>query len=622
MGFRGDAGRRCWCDDVAAARCTVGDGVAPGRSLAGVGRYALIGDTRTGALCGPDGSIDWLCVPRFDGAPVFGALVGGPAAGRFAVGPAGGSRMRGCRYRPRTCTVETSWEVDGGEVTVVDGMVADVAGAALAGLVLVRRVEVRGRAVELTIDFDPRFGWSRSRPRSRRVGGAVVASHGADAVALAVSGGRLVEPGRRTQVAVAPGEPLSMVMTAASREPVVVGDPHESWATLREDEQGWRDWCGDMNLPGVHDEAVLRSLLTLRLLTFSPSGAPVAAPTTSLPEELGGTRDWDYRYAWPRDASMGIAAFLEAGRPDEAHRFLTWLLHASRLDRPRLPVMLTVFGTPVPDEVTLDWPGYEGSRPVRVGNAAGAQHQLDVYGWTLDAAAALVRQTGPVERATWRALAAFADFAAASWHQPDAGLWEVRGEPRHFVHSKLMAWVALDRALRLADSHPTARRRRRCWANARRELAVAIHRSGIDEHRGRYRRAFDDDGLDAALLLLPGTGFEPPVSPRVARTVAAIRRELAAGGPLLYRYAPGTDGVAGAEGAFLACSFWLVRALAELGRRDEAAELLDELVVLGGPLGLYAEEVDTGSGDQLGNYPQALTHAALVQAAFAVATSA
>lgn len=607
---------------MTAARWTVGDGVAPGRSLAGIGRYALIGDTRTGALCGPDGSIDWLCVPRFDGLPVFGALVGGAAGGRFAVGPAGASRLRGCRYRPRTCTVETCWDVDGGEVTVVDGMVADVARAALADLVLVRHVEVRGRAVEVAIDFDPRFGWSWARPRSRRIGGAVVASHGADAVALAASGGRLIEPSKSVRVTVEPGEPLSMVMTAASREPVVVADPHESWATLREDEQGWRDWCDGIHLPGVHDEAVLRSLLTLRLLTFSPSGAPVAAPTTSLPEELGGARNWDYRYAWPRDASMGIGAFLAAGRPDEAHRFLTWLLHASRLHRPRLPVMLTLFGTPVPDEITLDWPGYHGSRPVRVGNAAGAQHQLDVYGWTLDAAATLVDQTGPVQTATWRALAAFADFAASSWHGADAGLWEVRDRPRHFVHSKLMAWVALDRALRLADHHRTSERRKRGWATARRDLAAAIEGSGVDDDHDRYRRAFDDDGLDAALLLLPGMGFEPPGSPRIRRTVAAIRRELKAGGPLLYRYAPGSDGVAGGEGAFLACSFWLVRALADLNDGDEAAELMDELVALGRPLGLYAEEIDTRSGDQLGNYPQALTHAALVQAAYSIATPA
>lgn len=592
------------------------------RTLPEIGEYAVIGDTRTGALCAPDGSIDWLCVPRFDGVPVFGALIGGTGAGRFALGPAEPALLAERQYRSHTATVETRWDLDGAELTLVDGMVADLDGSLLPSLMLVRRVEARGRAVKVSVEFDPRFGWDRSAPRSRRLGDSAIASYGPDALALTTTSGAVIEPGRRTDVTVTPDTPLSIVMTGASREPLVVMDPEVAWATLQADERGWRRWCAGMELDAPHPEAVRRSLLTLRLLTFSPSGAPVAALTTSLPEELGGSRNWDYRYAWPRDASMGIAAFLGAGRPDEAQRFLAWLVHASRLQRPRIPVMLTLFGTPVPEELELGWAGYRESRPVRVGNAASSQHQLDVYGWPLDAAAALVAETGPLDGATWRTLAAHADYAAGNWSQPDAGLWEVRHAPRHFVHSKLMAWVAVDRALLLADTHPASRRRRQRWATAHRQLGEAINGSGIDRLHGRYRRAFDDDGLDAALLLLPGMGFEPTESPRIDRTVRAVASELSAGGPFLYRYEPGSDGVAGGEGAFLACSFWLVRALADLGHTSEAMGLMDELVALGGPLGLYGEEVDVGTGQQLGNYPQALTHAAMVQAAFALARTA
>ena len=597
----------------------MGPGAPAERQAQRIGAYGLIGDTRAGALCGPDGSIDWLCVPRFDGVPVFGAIVGGREGGRFAVAPEGQGASHDRRYRPETCTLETRWHLDGAEVVLVDGMVADVEGTALPGLVLVRRVEVRGRPVQVAVDFDPRFGWGRSAPRCRRMGDAVVVSHGAEAVALATTNDRPIEPGRRARVTVSAEAPLTLTMTAGSRAPVVVMDPEAGHAALRRDERGWREWCAGIECVGPYRDTALRSLLTLRLLTFSPSGAPVAAPTTSLPEEIGGSRNWDYRYAWPRDASMGIAAFLAAGRPDEAHRFLAWLLHASRLDRPRLPVMLTLFGTPVPDEVELDWPGYRGSRPVRVGNGAASQHQLDVYGWPLDAAASLVEQSRPLDGATWRALAAFADHAALNWRRPDAGLWEVRDEPRHFVHSKLMAWVAVDRALRLADAHRTSRKKRHRWAAARWELADAINDQGVDRRHGRYRRSFDDDGVDAALLLLPTMGFDPPGSPRFDRTVTAIVEQLGAGGHLLYRYVPGADGVEGTEGAFLACSFWLVRALAHLGRFGEATEVMDDLVAMGGPLGLYGEEVDVSTADQIGNYPQALTHAALVEAAFAVA---
>jgi GH15 family glucan-1,4-alpha-glucosidase len=339
-----------------------------------------------------------------------------------------------------------------------------------------------------------------------------------------------------------------------------------------------------------------------------------------LPELLGGERNWDYRYAWPRDASIGIAAFLLAGKPDEARAFIAWLLHASRVARPRLPALFTIDGRPAPREIVLEgWPGHAGSRPVRIGNGAGDQHQLDGYGWVIDAAWLLTAAGHRLYGETWRAVAGFADHVAAMWHLPDAGIWEERAEPTHHVHSKLMAWLALDRAARIAAArHDRHARRRQRWIAARDAIADDVRANGFDETRGAYTRAYGSRDFDAAVLVLPQLDIEPASSPRVTATVDAIRRSLHAGGPLWYRYRPGTDGLAGGEGAFLPCSFWLVQALARTGRRDAAEELFAELLSLGGPLGLYGEEMDPTTREHLGNFPQALTHSSLVQAAFAL----
>jgi len=579
----------------------------------------LIGDTRTAALVDTRGRIVWLCLPHFDGEPVFGALVAGGDGGVFALGPAGDADVVQRRYRSGSTVLETTWRVGGAELVLTEGMVAEVEGSRRPTFCLVRRLEARGGRADGAVCFDPRFGTGRRTPRTRPMaGGLVCVDHGV-AVSLAADRDIGVQPGRPMELRIEPGRPLTLVLTAAHRGPLTHVAPHEAWDALMADDAGWRRWSACIDFDGPFAPAVERSLITLRLLTYSPSGAPVAAPTTSLPEEPGGERNWDYRYAWPRDASIGIGAFVGVGLHEQARAFLYWLLHASRLERPRLPALLTLHGRRVPPEREMrDWPGYGGSRPVRFGNGARDQHQLDNYGWVLDAMWVLVRAGHRLYGETWRAATALADHVSEGWRRPDAGIWEVRGEPAHYVHSKLMAWLALDRALRIADSHRTAPRRRVRWEIERAAIAIDVVANGVDPERGSFVRAYGRRDLDAALLVLPLLGIERPESARVVGTIQAVRRELGAGGPLLYRYPPGEDGLAGGEGAFLPCSFWLAQALAATGAVDEAVELVEDLLGLAGPLGLYAEEADPASRDLLGNYPQALTHAALVQAALAI----
>ena len=587
-----------------------------------IGDYGLIGDTRTAALVSSDGAIDWLCAPHFDGDPLFGRLVGGPAAGTFRAGPAKSAAPVARRYRSRTATLETVWETGGAQLTLTEGMVAEVAGDLLPATLLVRRLTARAGPVDVTIEFDPRFGQAHHAPRavrSARRGSVLVCSRASLAVALETNPDFGIEAGRPASVTVEPDQPLTLVLAIAHREPLVYVDPNAAWAALEADERRWHAWTDEIDADVPFRDAVVRSLLTLRLLTYSPSGAPVAAPTTSLPEELGGIRNWDYRFTWPRDASIGVGTFLGAGKEHEARMFLAWLLHASRLDRPRLPVLLTLHGKHARPERALDnWPGYANSTPVRVGNGAANQHQLDGYGWVLDAAWLLTQAGRALNSEAWRAVRGFADRVCERWREPDAGIWEVRGDPKHHVHSKLMAWLALDRALRIADTHRLSKRRHRRWRAERDAIAADVQNRGFDEARSSYTRSYDSAELDAAVLVLPLLGIEEPDSPRVRDTIEAIQRDLDAGGPLLYRYPPGRDGLPGVEGAFLPCAFWLVQALAKTGRLAEATARFSSLRQLATPLGLYAEEMDPISHEHLGNFPQALTHAAVVQAALAL----
>ena len=581
--------------------------------------YGLIGDTRTAALVGSNGAIDWMCLPRFDGSPVFGCLVGGSAAGTFRLGPSGQATVIGRRYRPGTASLETTWRTERGQLMLNEGMIAEVTGALLPSTLLVRRLTAQGAPVEAVIEFDPRFGEQRRPPHTQHRGDVLVCSWGTTAIAVRCSTPLRLEPGHPKTVTITPGQPLTVVLTVAEREPLVYVSADAAWAALEADEQRWRTWCEEIDDELPHREMAVRSLLTLRLLTYSPSGAPLAAPTTSLPEHPGGIRNWDYRFAWPRDASIGVGAFLGTGKVDEARRFLAWLLHASRLDRPRLPVLFTLHGRrPTAEHDVEDWPGYAHSQPVRIGNGAADQHQLDGYGWVLDAAWLLVHAGHPLYSETWRAMRGFADEVARQWTEPDAGIWEIRGADAHHVHSKLMAWLALDRALRIAATHRTPSRQLTRWRTQRDAIAADVTTRGFNPQLGSYTRTYGSTDLDAANLLLPLLGLEPADSPRVRGTIDAIAQQLGAGGPLIYRYPPGQDDLPGAEGAFLPCSFWLVQALSVTGRATEAHELFDELCALASPLGLYAEEMDPATKRHLGNYPQALTHSALLQAALSL----
>jgi GH15 family glucan-1,4-alpha-glucosidase len=341
----------------------------------------------------------------------------------------------------------------------------------------------------------------------------------------------------------------------------------------------------------------------------------VAAPTTSLPEVIGGDRNWDYRLSWPRDAGMGIDAFLDAGLREEADAYLHWLVHASRLSRPRLEVLYSLLGRPGPDEREVPGvTGYRGSLPVRIGNAASSQQQLDVYGWVLDAVCAMSEHPQGLDRAIWRSMAPFADYVAKHWGDEDSGIWERRDRPAHFVHSKAWAWLALDRALTIASRHPVRTSRARRWKDALHAVAADVRARGFDPERNTYVREYGRPEVDAALLLLAGCGFEPDAA-RLAGTVEAVRRELGAGGFLLFRHLADSGDPVPREGAFVACSFWLAQALAHLGRRDEAAEVMEDICGRANEVGLFAEQLDPSTGEHLGNFPQVLSHSSLVQAA-------
>ncbi|WP_159793041.1 glycoside hydrolase family 15 protein [Puerhibacterium puerhi] len=576
--------------------------------------YGIIGDLHSVALVGRDGAIDWLSLPRFDSPACFAALLGTPEHGTWRIAPASGGPCTTRRYREDTLILETEWTTSDGTVRVTDLMpprdeVADV----------VRVVEGVSGRVAVESDLRLRFDYGSVEPWVT-LGDPVTAVAGPDAVTLDAPVPTTRERGGvlRSRFEVAAGQRVPFVLTwHQSYEPAPAR--RDADRLLADTERFWTDWTAQARYDGRWPDAVRRSLITLKALSYAPSGGIAAAATTSLPEALGGERNWDYRFCWLRDAAFTLQALVGTGYLDEARAWREWLLRAVAGDPADLQIMYGIDGRRRIPETTVDWlPGYEGSRPVRVGNAAAGQLQLDVWGEVLDCLH-VAREAGlaPTDDA-WTLQRALLDFLEGHWDDVDNGVWEVRGPRRPFVHSRVMAWVGVDRVTRTAAQNAALEGAVGRW----RALADRIHADvcaqGFDPERNTFTQFYGSEGLDAALLLIPRVGFLPWDDPRVVGTVEAVQRELCEDGFVL-RYAPyadgRVDGLPGTEGAFIACSFWLADALHGIGRTKEAEELFERLLGLRNDLGLLAEEYDSASRRQVGNFPQAFSHVGLVNTA-------
>ncbi len=577
--------------------------------------YALLGDLQTAVLVHRAGSVDWCCFPRFDSAACFAALLGTPDNGRWLLAPAGESVRIERRYQPGALILETVHETVAGNVRVIDfmpprGKAPDI----------VRIVEGISGQVPMRSELIIRFDHGKIVPWVRRLDGARLATAGPDALCfrtpVEVRGENLTTVAEFT---IAPGERIPFVLTWFPSQEAPPA-PVDAEIALAETASYWAEWAASSAHQGEYDEEIRQSLVVLKALTYEPTGGIVAAPTTSLPESIGGVRNWDYRYCWLRDASLTLCAMLSAGHGEEALAWRGWLLRAIAGDPAEIQIMYGLAGERRLEERELDWlPGFRGSRPVRVGNAASHQIQLDVFGEVLEAAYQTIAHGVEPSADGWALLLRLLAHLEASWREKDAGLWEVRGPLRHFTHSKVMAWVAFDRAVCLHDEFgrdgPVER-----WRALRDEIKAEVLTHAWSERKQAYAQSYGSDDLDASVLQMAIVGFLPATDPRFVSTVKAIQRELDDNGLLLrYRTEEKVDGLPGEEGVFLACSFWLVEVLALQDRVDEARALFARLLALRNDLGLLSEEYDPRAGQMLGNFPQAFTHLSIVEAALTLA---
>jgi len=575
--------------------------------------YGLIGDCQTAALVCRNGSIDWLCWPRFDSDACFASLLGDPSNGRWLITPQDGSEAVSRRYRPDSLVLETRFETATGAVTLVDFMLARGRTSDLVRLVVGDQGEVA-----LRLEIVLRFGYGATRPWVTTLEDRTLrAVAGPDMVLLRapvpLRGERFTT---KAEFTVRAGQTVPFVMTYSPSH-LPVPEMIDVQEALQGCEDFWRDWSGRTRTEGPYSDALKRSLITLKALTYAPSGGIVAAPTTSLPEQPGGARNWDYRYCWIRDSTLTLLALMNAGVYDEASAWRDWLQRAVAGSPGDMQIMYGLMGERRLTEWKVDWlPGYLGSRPVRIGNAAHEQFQLDVYGELMDTFEQARRGALTPSESGWELQKALVAHVAKTWTRPDYGIWEVRGPPRHFTYSKVMAWVTFDRAVKAIERHgldgPLAE-----WRAMRDSVCDEIMRLGYDGRRNCFRAAYDEDSLDASLLLLAEVGFVEPHDPRYIGTVEAIERDLLVDGFVLrYDTADIDDGLHPGECAFLACSFWLADAYIAIGRWRDAEKLFQRLLAIRNDLGLLAEEYDTRNRRQAGNFPQAFSHVALINTAF------
>jgi GH15 family glucan-1,4-alpha-glucosidase len=592
--------------------------------------YALLSDCHTAALVTRDGSVDWLCLPRFDSPSTFGRLLDA-RAGHWSISPTGEAETSR-RYLEGSMVLETTFRTAGGVATLVDALAvgADERGHQLGANsphLLLRRLTCNEGEMEMAVDYAPRPEYGLIHPLMVPTSEGVIARGGAERLAL--SSPVALEVGASGAYGVTMLEAGQTVSFALHHRSSSEGDAR-LWSGAEIDERmddtiaAWRSWSAlHQNYTGPWSDLVGHSGRVLQALTFQPTGAIVAAPTTSLPEEVGGERNWDYRFSWVRDASFTIEALWVAACPDEADKFFSFMATAAAADvgqEGELQIMFGIGGEHDLSERTLPHlSGWRESRPVRIGNGAWEQRQLDVYGELLGAAHRLPDELDRLDASTRRFLAALADTAARRWTQTDQGIWEIRGEPRHFVYSKLMCWVALDRAITLAD-RLGASDQVAVWKQTRDEITQAILEQGWSERAGAFAQSFDSDELDASNLMMPIVGFLTADDPRMVATIDAIAEHLTDDRGLVYRYRPAEtdDGLTGEEGTFLLCTFWLAQAQALAGQLDRARATFERAVAFCNDVGLLAEEVDAETGELLGNFPQAFSHIGLVNAAWAI----
>jgi GH15 family glucan-1,4-alpha-glucosidase len=577
--------------------------------------YGIIGNTYAAALVSRGGSIDWLCLPRFDSEAVFAALLGEAKHGRWLIAPEGPVLRTSRRYRGETGILETRFETGEGAATIVDFMALSEEGEDQVDLIRMVRGDVG--CVRMRTEIILRFDYGRGVPWVRQHLGGPVAVAGPNAVQFITPVALRGTPELSTvgEFTINAGEtvPFTMSWYPSHHNGFRYRDPAD---VLLATENQWHDWSARCSHQGPWREAIIRSLVTLRMLTYRPTGGIVAAATTSLPEQIGGVRNWDYRFCWLRDATLTLYSLLGAGYRSEARAWREWLLRAAAGHPAEMQIMYGLAGERRLTEYEISWlPGYRDSRPVRIGNAAHEQLQLDVYGELMDALHACQRYGLEASAFAWDLQRKLLEYLETIWERPDQGIWEVRGEPRHFTFSKVMCWVAFDRGIKSVEQYgldgPCDH-----WKKVRRGIAEQILECAYDTERNTFVQYYGARDLDASLLLIPQLGFLPPADPRVRGTIAAIERELMHDG-LVRRYPthPETDGLPAGEGAFLPCSFWLANSLALTGRRAEAIALFERLLALRNDLGLISEEYDPATQTLLGNFPQAFTHTAIINTA-------